>query len=199
VGVFGGRRGIMVRARPPTDEGPSTPLRRSDRRRRQPFIDSESRLEKDENWVVCQGGQRDAFVRGTSTDLCALGRVLGLEHEGARHRRKRQVKCHIDEDRQDERALKLHDADSTHKAPVTAAARARSSVLLGHVRIHWPVRGADLRHYRQDGGAAGVACGATSCRVLPTGASYLSITYDLLGALAVLGSGVRAPSAPPLT
>jgi len=46
-------------------------------------------------------------------------------------------------------------------------------------------------------GGAGVAPGAISCRVLPSAASYLSMVYQLLGALAVLGSGVRAPSAPP--
>jgi len=46
-------------------------------------------------------------------------------------------------------------------------------------------------------GGAGVAPGAISCRVLPSAASYLSMIYHILGALAVLGSGVRAPSAPP--
>jgi hypothetical protein len=46
-------------------------------------------------------------------------------------------------------------------------------------------------------GAAGDAPGATFCRVLPSDSSYLSMTYDLRGALAVSGSGVRAASAPP--
>jgi len=53
-----------------------------------------------------------------------------------------------------------------------------------------------LRHSIR--GRAGAASDATSYRVLPSGASYLSMTYDLRAALAVLGSGVRAPSAPPI-
>ena len=47
-------------------------------------------------------------------------------------------------------------------------------------------------------GCAGVASGATFCRVLPTSASYLSMVYAFRLPLAVLGSGVRAPSAPPI-
>jgi hypothetical protein len=93
--------------------------------RREPFLNFEQRPEQDEPGVVCLGGQRDGFGRATRTDLCALGRVRGLEHEGPRHRGKRQVERHVDEDRQDEQPRVAHGADSNLRVPLTVSRSSR--------------------------------------------------------------------------
>ena len=107
--VFGGRGRIDVREERPRPHRAPAPLGRTGRR--QPLVAFE-RLGKDGPWVARQRGQRDGLGRGTSTDLCALGRIRGLEHEGPRHRGKRQVERHVDEDREDEQPPVPHIADS---------------------------------------------------------------------------------------
>jgi CheY-like chemotaxis protein len=113
VRVFGGRRGIVGRPRPPTDDVAPTTLGRTGGR--EPFLDLERRLEQDAPGVTCLGGQRDRFGRCTSTDLCALGRIRGLEHEGPRHRGQREIERDIDEDCEEHSAATLrgHGPDSS--------------------------------------------------------------------------------------
>jgi hypothetical protein len=85
-----------VRPRSPTDDGPPITLGRTDWR--EPLLNFEQRLEMDETRVTRQGWQRNGLCRSTSTDLCALGRIRGLEYKGPRHLGKQQVERHIDED-----------------------------------------------------------------------------------------------------
>ncbi len=110
VGVFGGKRGIVGCPRLPTHNGPHTTLSRPGRR--QPFLAFERWLENHEPRVACLGGHHDRLGHATNTDLCGLGRIRGLEHKGARHRGKRQVERHVDDDHQDEQPPMRHVADS---------------------------------------------------------------------------------------
>ena len=76
-----------------------------------------------------------------------------------------------------------------------------SSPVISPLRCKRPVNSTLVRPGVVDGrmragrvaGAVWVAPGVGFCRVLPSAACYLSMTYDLRVALAVLGSGVRAP------
>jgi len=119
VGVFGRGRGIVLRPRRPTDDGPRAPFGRTDGH--QPFIAFERRLEEEGPRVAHRGGQPDGLGRGTSADPRAFGRVRGLEHEGPRHRGERQVERHVDEDRQDEQPPVPHSPILTHPPALTAS------------------------------------------------------------------------------